>query len=146
MDPRDRRSADLTAGTKCEQLPSELSGGRISSVSMKNDSEAGGINTLLVEPQQRGTMNLINQKIIAPEQGVAASDAIRVMRGETTTVLDREGPSIFAGLNATTPSASGRSDGSRRLSNMHRSNTDENTFEPNISKKNCQVSSDRIPK
>ena len=50
VDPRDRRSADLTAGTKCEQLPLELSGGRISSVSMKNDSEAGGINTLLVKP------------------------------------------------------------------------------------------------
>ena len=67
VDPRSRRSADLTAGTKCEQLRFELSCGSISSVLIKNDSEAGDINTLLVEPQQRGTLNLINQEIIAPE-------------------------------------------------------------------------------
>ena len=91
MDPRDRRSADLTAGTKYEQLTSELSGGRISSVLIKNDSEAGGINTLLVEPQQRGTMNLINQEIMASKQGVATGDAIRVMRRATATGSDREG-------------------------------------------------------
>ena len=46
----------------------------------KNDSEAGGINTLLVEPQQRGTLNLFNQEIIAPEQGPVASEAIKVIR------------------------------------------------------------------
>ena len=85
MDPRGHRSADLAADTNCEQLPFELSCGRIASVLKKNDSEAGGINTLLVEPQQRGTLNLINQEIIAPEQGVVTSDAIRVMRRETAT-------------------------------------------------------------
>ena len=52
---------------------------------MKIDSEAGGINTFLFEPQQRGTLNLINQEIMAPQQGVVTSDAIRVMRRETAT-------------------------------------------------------------
>ena len=85
MDPRGRRSADPTAGTKCVQLPFELPCERISSVLMKNDSEAGGINTLLVEPQQRGTLDLFNQEIIAPEQGLVTSEAIRVMRRETAT-------------------------------------------------------------
>ena len=78
-------SADLTAGTECEQLPFELPCGRILSVLIKNDSEAAGINTLLVQPQQRGTLNLINQEIIAPKQGVVTSEAIRVMRRETAT-------------------------------------------------------------
>ena len=105
---------------------------------MKNDSKAGGINTLLVEPQQRGTLNLINQKIIAPEQGVATSDAIRVMSRETATRSALGGPSVFARLNVTIPRSSGQSDGSRRLSNMHRSNTDENNFEPNNSKKTAK--------
>ena len=85
MDPRSRRFADLTAGTNGEQLPFELSCGHISSVLMKNDSEAGGINTLLVEPQQRGTLNLFNQEIIAPEQGLVASEAIQVIRRGTAT-------------------------------------------------------------
>ena len=74
MDPRGHRSTDLAAGTNCEQLTFELLGGRISSVSIKNDSEAGDINTLLVEPQQRGSLKIINQEIIAPEQGVVTSE------------------------------------------------------------------------
>ena len=52
---------------------------------MKNDSEAGGINTLLVGPQQRGTLNLFNQEIIAPKQGLVAGEAIKVMGGERAT-------------------------------------------------------------
>ena len=84
VDPRGHRSADLAAGTNFEQLPFELSCGRIASVLKKNDSEAGGIRTLLVEPQQRGTFNLFTQEIIAPEQGLVASEAIKV-RIETAT-------------------------------------------------------------
>ena len=38
-------------------------------------------------------------------------------------------PNLVAGLNATTPRALEQNDGSRRLSNMHRSNTDGNSFE-----------------
>ena len=72
-------------GTNCEQLSFESSCGHISSVLIKNDSETGGINTVLVEPQQRGTLNLINQEIIASEQGVVTSEAIRVMMRETAT-------------------------------------------------------------
>ena len=97
---------------------------------MTNDSEAGGINTLLVELQQRETLNLFNQEIIAPEQGLVTSEAIRVMRRETATRSALGGgPNLVAGLNATTPRASEQNDGSRRLSIMHRSNTDGNNFD-----------------
>ena len=43
--------------------------------------------------------------------------------------IDPGGPKLVAGLNVTTPRVSGQNDGSRRLSNMHRSNTYGNNFE-----------------
>ena len=95
---------------------------------MKNDNEAG-VSALLVEPQQRWTLDLFNQEILAPEQGLLTSEAIRVTRREAVTRSALGGPSVFAGLDAATPHATEQSDGSGRLSDTHWSDTDGNNVE-----------------
>ena len=95
MDPRFCGSTDPTTGTKCEQMPFELPCGRISAVLMKNVNEAGGVTALLVEPQQRGRLDLFNQEILVSEQGLLTSEAIR-KRGERRRIDRSLGGQAFS--------------------------------------------------
>ena len=52
---------------------------------MKNANEAGRVTALLAEPQQRGTLDLFNQEILATAQGLLTSEVIRVTRREVAT-------------------------------------------------------------
>ena len=49
------------------------------------DNDAGCVTAPNFEPQQHGTLNLFNEEILVPDQGLLTSEAIRVTGRQTAT-------------------------------------------------------------